>query len=56
MKIVKKDSLPIAIRMVLMVEQLSADFIEKFSGSGAEFIWSTNVILDNEVIIRYTVK
>jgi hypothetical protein len=32
------------------------NFIEKFSGSGAEFIWSTNVVLDNEVIVRYTVK
>ena len=32
------------------------NFIEKFSVSGAEFIWSTNVVLDNEVIVRYTVK
>ena len=32
------------------------NFIEKFSGAGAEFIWSTNVVLDNEVIIRYTVE
>lgn len=32
------------------------NFIEKFSGAGAEFIWSTNVVLDNEVIIRYKVK
>ncbi|MDW5288309.1 hypothetical protein [Formosa sp. PL04] len=32
------------------------NFIEKFSGVGAEFIWSTNVILDNEVIVRYQVK
>jgi hypothetical protein len=32
------------------------NFIEKFSGAGAEFIWSTNVVLDNEVIVRYEVK
>lgn len=32
------------------------NFIEKFSGSGANFIWSTNVILDNEVLLRYEVK
>ena len=32
------------------------NFIEKFSGSGAQFIWSTNVILDNEVILQYTVN
>lgn len=32
------------------------NFIEKFSGAGAEFIWSTNVVLDNEVIVRYQVK
>lgn len=32
------------------------NFIEKFSGAGAEFIWSTNVVLDNEVIIRYKVE
>lgn len=32
------------------------NFIEKFSGTGAEFIWSTNVVLDNEVIVRYKVE
>lgn len=32
------------------------NFIEKFSGTGAEFIWSTHVVLDNEVIVRYKVK
>lgn len=32
------------------------NFIEKFSGAGAEFIWSTNVVLDNEVIVRYRVE
>ena len=32
------------------------NFIEKFSGAGAEFIWSTNVVLDNEVIVRYKVE
>jgi len=32
------------------------NFIEKFSGSGASFIWSTNVVLDNEVLLRYEVK
>lgn len=31
-------------------------FIEKFSGAGAEFIWSTNVVLDNEVIVRFKVE
>ncbi|WP_413699430.1 hypothetical protein ACLKMH_18485 [Psychromonas sp. KJ10-10] len=32
------------------------NFKEKFSGAGASFIWSTNVVLDNEVLLRYTVK
>ena len=32
------------------------NFIEKFSGTGANFIWSTNVVLDNEVLLRYEVK
>lgn len=34
------------------------NFIDVFDDSvdDAEFIWSTNVILDNEVIVRYTVK
>ena len=31
-------------------------FIDKFSGAGASFIWSTNVVLDNEVLLRYEVK
>jgi len=43
---------------VIGVENKKAymNFIEKFSGTGAEFIWSTNVVLDNEVIIRYKVE
>lgn len=32
------------------------NFIEKFSGTGAAFIWSTNVVLDNEVVVRYKVE
>ncbi|MCQ1061187.1 hypothetical protein LRP52_45885 [Photobacterium sp. ZSDE20] len=32
------------------------NFIEKFSGAGASFIWSTNVVLDNKVLLRYEVK
>lgn len=32
------------------------NFIEKFSGAGAKFIWSTNIVLDNEVLFRYEVK
>lgn len=32
------------------------NFREKFAGSGAQFIWSTNVVLDNEVLLRYQVK
>ncbi|GAL35412.1 hypothetical protein-signal peptide and transmembrane prediction [Vibrio maritimus] len=32
------------------------NFIEKFSGAGASFIWSTNVVLDNEVLLRYVVR
>ncbi|CAE6904886.1 hypothetical protein ACOMICROBIO_NCLOACGD_01743 [Vibrio sp. B1ASS3] len=32
------------------------NFIKKFSGAGASFIWSTNVVLDNEVLLRYEVK
>ncbi|WP_261817269.1 hypothetical protein [Vibrio gallicus] len=32
------------------------NFIDKFSGAGASFIWSTNVVLDNEVLLRHLVK
>jgi len=32
------------------------NFREKFAGAGAEFIWSTNVVLDNQVLLRYQVK
>lgn len=32
------------------------NFIEKFTGAGASFVWSTNVVLDNEVLLRYEVK
>ncbi len=32
------------------------NFREKFAGSGAQFIWSSNVVLDNEVLLRYQVK
>lgn len=32
------------------------NFIEKFSGAGASFIWSTNVVLDNEVLLKYEVR
>ena len=32
------------------------NFIDKFSGAGAKFIWSSNVVLDNEVLLKYTVK
>ncbi len=32
------------------------NFIEKFRETGAEFIWSTNAVLDNEVIVRYRVE
>lgn len=31
------------------------NFREKFAGSGAEFIWSSNVVLDNEVLLRFRV-
>ncbi len=37
-------------------KQAYMNFIEKFSGTGATFIWSTNVVLDNEVILRAEVK
>jgi Protein of unknown function (DUF1566)/YHYH protein/Abnormal spindle-like microcephaly-assoc'd, ASPM-SPD-2-Hydin/Viral BACON domain len=30
------------------------NFPAQFSNSGAQFIWSSNLILDNEVIVRYT--
>ncbi len=30
------------------------NFPGQFSNSGAQFIWSSNLILDNEVIVRYT--
>jgi hypothetical protein len=32
------------------------NFREQFSGSGASFIWSSNIILDNLVLFRYKVK
>jgi hypothetical protein len=32
------------------------NFKEKFAGVGAKFIWSSNVVLDNEVLLRYRVK
>jgi hypothetical protein len=32
------------------------NFREQFTGSGARFIWTSNVILDNEVLFRYHVK
>ena len=30
------------------------NFIPQFSGAGAQFIWSSNLILDNEVLVRFT--
>ena len=30
------------------------NFIPQFSGAGAQFIWSSNLILDNEVVVRFT--
>ncbi len=30
------------------------NFPAQFSSSGAQFIWSSNLLLDNEVIVRYT--
>ena len=30
------------------------NFPGQFSASGAQFIWSSNLVLDNEVIVRYT--
>jgi hypothetical protein len=32
------------------------NFRDKFTGAGAHFIWSTNLVLDNEVLLRYTVQ
>ena len=32
------------------------NFIDLFLGKNAEFIWSSNVVLDNHVIVRKTVK
>ena len=32
------------------------NFQKQFSGSGASFIWSNNVVLDNLVLLRYQVK
>jgi hypothetical protein len=32
------------------------NFIELFTGAGASFIWSSNVVLDNEVLFRYRVE
>lgn len=30
------------------------NFIPQFSGAGAQFIWSSNLVLDNEVVVRFT--
>jgi hypothetical protein len=30
------------------------NFRAQFSGTGAKFIWSSNLVLDNDVIVRYT--
>ena len=30
------------------------NFPNQFSNSGAQFIWSSNLVLDNEIIVRYT--
>lgn len=32
------------------------NFVNVFSGAGATFIWSTNVVLDNEVVVRRIVN
>lgn len=32
------------------------NFVEKFTGAGAEFIWSSNLILDNLVLVHYRVE
>ncbi len=32
------------------------NFRQVFSGAGAKFIWSTNVVLDNEVLLQYKVE
>ncbi|YCM42281.1 YHYH protein [Verrucomicrobiaceae bacterium 227] len=32
------------------------NFDDQFAGSGASFIWSSNLVLDNEVIVRYTTE
>lgn len=32
------------------------NFQEQFTGAGAKFIWSSNLILDNVILFRYTVK
>ena len=30
------------------------NFDDQFAGAGASFIWSSNLVLDNEVLVRYT--
>ena len=32
------------------------NFREKFAGAGASFIWPSNVVLDNKVLLKYRVK
>jgi hypothetical protein len=32
------------------------NFREKFAGAGATFIWSSNVVLDNQVLLKYRVE
>jgi hypothetical protein len=40
-------------------EEIGADepaymcFHEKFAGAGAQFIWSSNLVLGNEVLLRH---
>jgi len=32
------------------------NFVDVFSGAGASFIWSSNVVLDNDVVVRHVVN
>ncbi|MGB5445024.1 MAG: hypothetical protein WBM99_05880 [Psychromonas sp.] len=37
-------------------KQAYMNFREKFAGGGAKFIWSSNVVLDNQVLLKYQVQ
>ena len=43
-----------SLRLSLTNASRGKYFQPQFSGAGAQFIWSSNLILDNEVLVRFT--